>query len=144
MTTYVALLRAVNVAKANRCSMADLKASFVSAGFADAVTHIQTGNVIFTSKDSAATVKSAAERAVERDLGFTTTAIIRTATQMQAVAAAHPFSGPGDVHVFFLDSTPTKEAVAALDAMEFADAECVVRGDNVYRASTRAVWADRS
>lgn len=44
MTTFVALLRAVNVGRTNRVKMADLRAACVGDGLTDAVTHIQSGN----------------------------------------------------------------------------------------------------
>lgn len=47
MTRYLALLRGINVGGKNIIKMADLKACFESLGFADVVTYIQSGNVLF-------------------------------------------------------------------------------------------------
>ena len=57
MTTYIALLRAVNVGGTGKLPMADLKAMCLDAGFTEVRTFIASGNVVFSSKTSAAKVK---------------------------------------------------------------------------------------
>jgi len=64
VTTYVALLRAVNVA-GNRVDMRELKAQFEAAGCSDVSTYINSGNVIFRDRRSAPTLT----RRLERELG---------------------------------------------------------------------------
>jgi len=49
MPHYVALLRSVNVAGHGRISMADLTQTFLTLGYTDVATYIQTGNVLFRS-----------------------------------------------------------------------------------------------
>ncbi len=134
MPTFVALLRAVNVGAANRMKMADLRAAFVAAGFDDAVTHIQTGNVVFASTKSAAAIKETVEDLIRTDLGMKITAIIRTAKELAAVAKHHPY-GASDLkglYVSFLDGKPTKDAIAALAAVEFPHERLEVIGREVY------------
>src|SRR6185503_15578041 len=45
---YVALLRGVNVGKAKRIAMADLRALFEELGYQDVKTLLNSGNVVFT------------------------------------------------------------------------------------------------
>lgn len=137
MTTYVALLRAVNVGSTNRIKMADLKAAFVAAGCTDAVTHIQTGNVIFSDEGSPATVKGEVEGLIESAMGLTITAIIRTAAELAAVSASNPFVDHGTediskLYVAFLDSKPTKASVEAFMASSIGGDEVLVDGREVY------------
>ena len=47
MTTYVALLRAVNVGGRKSVAMADLRALFADLGFAGVQSLLQSGNVVF-------------------------------------------------------------------------------------------------
>ncbi len=47
MNTYVALLRGINVGGNNIIKMTELKECFESIGFAEVLTYIQSGNVIF-------------------------------------------------------------------------------------------------
>lgn len=48
---YIALLRGINVGGKNQVPMKDLKTCFNNAGFTDAITYINSGNVIFTSEE---------------------------------------------------------------------------------------------
>ena len=57
-TTYIALLRAVNVSGTGKLPMADLKALCMAAGLLNVRTYIASGNVVFESKLSAAKVKA--------------------------------------------------------------------------------------
>ena len=50
MPTYVALLRGINVGKAKRVAMADLRAAIESLGYGDVRTLLNSGNAVFTSK----------------------------------------------------------------------------------------------
>jgi uncharacterized protein (DUF1697 family) len=49
MTTYIALLRGINVGGKNKVPMPELKEAYRQAGFADVRTYINSGNVIFAS-----------------------------------------------------------------------------------------------
>ena len=61
MTTYIALLRGINVGGKNKIDMKELKAVFSGAGFSDVRTYINSGNVIFSSNKDEAAVKIACE-----------------------------------------------------------------------------------
>lgn len=50
-TTYIALLRGINVGGNNIIKMVDLKSCFQSMGFTEVTTYIQSGNVIFKSSE---------------------------------------------------------------------------------------------
>jgi uncharacterized protein (DUF1697 family) len=136
VTTYVALLRAINVGAANRVSMAPLRAAFVGAGFDDAFTHIQSGNVIFTSSDDAGAVKRSVEKLIADEIGLKITAIIRTAKQLASIAKANPYIGTTkdatSLYVAFLDAVPDKKSATAFEALSFGEDEFVIRGTEVF------------
>ncbi len=48
---YIALLRAINVGGHSVTRMSDLRTIFESLGLTEVVTYIQSGNVLFDSKD---------------------------------------------------------------------------------------------
>ena len=52
MTTYISLLRGINVGGKNIIKMEQLKQIFVDMGFSDVKTYIQSGNVIFRTAES--------------------------------------------------------------------------------------------
>jgi uncharacterized protein (DUF1697 family) len=49
LTTYVALLRGINVGRAKRVSMQDLREVVEDLGYSDVRTLLNSGNVVFTS-----------------------------------------------------------------------------------------------
>ena len=52
MNVFVALLRGVNVGGNNMISMSSLKKSFEAMGFPHVSTYINSGNIIFTTKEA--------------------------------------------------------------------------------------------
>ena len=46
VTTYVALLRGINLAGRRKVAMPDLREALAEAGFEDVATYIQSGNIV--------------------------------------------------------------------------------------------------
>jgi uncharacterized protein (DUF1697 family) len=115
VTTYVALLRAVNVGGTGKLPMAQLRAMCEAAGFANVRTYIASGNVLFESRKPEAAVKAELERAVAAFAGKPVGVIVRTGGEMAAVLAANPFAGapPNRTVAIFLDQSPPAAALAA-------------------------------
>ncbi|HVF12015.1 MAG TPA: DUF1697 domain-containing protein, partial [Actinomycetota bacterium] len=63
MPRYLALLRGINVGRAKRVGMEDLRQAFTHLGYTDVRTHLNSGNVVFTSSRRLAT--NAADRLEE-------------------------------------------------------------------------------
>jgi uncharacterized protein (DUF1697 family) len=87
---YVALLRAVNVGGA-KLPMAELREVCAALGWSNVATYIQSGNVVFDSEDSPASLESALEKAVEQRFGFKRPVIVRSAEQWSRYAKGSPF-----------------------------------------------------
>ena len=49
MKRYIALLRGINISGRNKIAMAELKEGITELGFADVVTYLNSGNVVFSS-----------------------------------------------------------------------------------------------
>lgn len=113
MTTFVALLRAVNVGGTGKLPMASLKSLCEDAGFADVRTYIASGNVVFGSGLAEAAVKALIEARLLALVGKPVAVLVRTAAEMAAVLAANPFSeNAGNRTVaIFLDAAPPADAV---------------------------------
>lgn len=137
MTTWVAFLRAINVT-GRFVKMSELAAAFHAAGHTDARTYINSGNVVFTSAArSADRLQLALEAALEPRLGFRSEAFLRTAAQVQAIAArAHALrertGAGGEVNVCFLPAPPAAGQVAAVHALRSAVDDFEVDGREVY------------
>jgi uncharacterized protein (DUF1697 family) len=120
MSKQIALLRAVNVGGTGMVSSARLKAFFVALGFDDAVTLLNSGNVVFSSpkRAGAALERRLRDEAVKR-LKLETDFIVRDAKEWRAVVGDNPFateakSDPGRLVVMALTGEPEKSAIAAL------------------------------
>lgn len=90
MTAYVALLRAVNVG-GRQLKMSDLTRIADELGLKSARTYIASGNLIFTSGKSEATVKRELEAALSDHMGKPIEVMVRTADELEAVVAGNPF-----------------------------------------------------
>ena len=88
---YLALLRGINVGGKNMIRMADLKASFEAAGFAEVATYIASGNVLFRAPRSASALLSRRiERMLTKTFGYQATLVLRSHPQMGAVVEGAP------------------------------------------------------
>ena len=113
MTTYVAMLRAVNVA-GRTLPMVDVRRSLEGLGLRHVRTYLQSGNVVFeadgaaTQEDSvaaAARLAAAIEVRVERDLGPRVAVLVLTGEAMAGGVVAKPFRAKSGVDARSLYAT---------------------------------------
>lgn len=108
MTSYVALLRAVNVGGTGKLAMADLKTLCAELGFQRIETYIASGNVIFDCTEAARTIETQMEQRLLADTGKSIAVFVRSAAEMRSVLTRNPFSArqPRLTHAFFLRDKP--------------------------------------
>ena len=108
MTSYVALLRAVNVGGTGKLPMTELRAMCEGCGFKDVRTYIASGNVIFTADPDEAVVQAKLEAALQAYAGKPVGVAVRTGPEMAAVLAANPFgeAAPNRTVAIFLKTPP--------------------------------------
>lgn len=113
MTSYVALVRAVNVGGTGKLPMAELVAMCEAAGFAHARTYIASGNVVFRTDQSETEVKRALEQALADYAGKPVGVCVRTRAEMQQILESNPFpDGAGNrVLAIFLDDAPAQDDI---------------------------------
>jgi uncharacterized protein (DUF1697 family) len=122
MTTYIGLLRGINLAGHKMVAMADLRDIVAKLGFTDVTTLLQSGNVVFRgAPKAAAKLESQLEAALEKRLGFNVEFHVRTADEWDAVIAANPFRAeakrdPGRLLVTCFKAPLDKANVKALQA----------------------------
>jgi uncharacterized protein (DUF1697 family) len=116
MTVVISMLRAVNLGGHNKIKMEALRALYESLKFEDVATFIQSGNVVFRTKEQdLGKVGKKIGDGIEKTFGFRTNVILRTAEEMRGVIARNPFADRKDVEpnrllVWFLTSEPDAEA----------------------------------
>jgi len=116
VTSYVALIRAVNVGGTGKLPMAGLRAMCEDAGFEDVRTYIASGNVVFSSGKSETVVKATLQVRLEAHAGKPVGVLIRTGAEMAAVLAGNPFADKEAkiTATFFPDEPPRSDAPEAV------------------------------
>jgi uncharacterized protein (DUF1697 family) len=90
-TTYVALLRGINVGGRNKIRMVDLRSAFESAGFGRVSTYIQSGNVIFDADAvDRVTLTASIERLLSERFGYDATITLRSRAELRATVRSAP------------------------------------------------------
>jgi uncharacterized protein (DUF1697 family) len=132
VTSYVALLRGINLMGGTVLRMADLKAIAEELGLEQRRTFIASGNLLFTSSKSEPAIKTALEAAVKKHMSRDVGVMVRTAKEMAAAVAANPFADePGNkVVAIFLDDAPPRDALAA--AKNVADERMALGAREIY------------
>jgi uncharacterized protein (DUF1697 family) len=87
VTTCVALLRGINVGKAKRVAMADLRRVAESLGHAEARTLLNSGNLVFVARKGAPpAIGRALEAAITEQLGVSSRVTLLTAADLDVIA----------------------------------------------------------
>ncbi len=112
MIKYLTLLRAVNVGGHNIIKMEELKNLFLSLGFKNVKTFIQSGNVIFeTSEKNIKAVTKKIEAKLNDLMKKDIKVFVRTISELQEIIEQNPFSKTSandkiKTYVFFLYEEP--------------------------------------
>jgi uncharacterized protein (DUF1697 family) len=123
MAPRIALLRGVNLGKARRVAMADIRAVFEALGWTGVRSIGQSGNLVFEADaHDDAELEAAAEQALAAELGLTTEVVVRSGAEWRAMIAANPFpdeaaADPAHLVVMVLKTTPGSGAEAAMAAI---------------------------
>src|SRR3954471_23524170 len=111
MTVVISMLRGVNLGK-RRVKMDELRALYESLGLRDVANYVQSGNLVFRTKESDLGVLARRiETAIEKKFGFFAAVILRTTAEMRDAVSRSPFAARPDLHpskllVTFLNSEP--------------------------------------
>jgi uncharacterized protein (DUF1697 family) len=119
MGTYVAFLRGINLGPTNKISMPALRELATDLGYTDVRTYINSGNLIFGSTKTAATLEREISDAIKTTIGHKIDVAVRTPAQLKKVLANNPYpdGNPSQVTVAFLtraSGPDAKERVAAI------------------------------
>lgn len=130
-------MRGINVGGNNMLPMVELAKMFTKAGCSDVQTYIQSGNVVFCAEPDLATeIAKAISVQIAKKFKCEIPVVLRTADEMEAVAANNPFLKTGAeeerIYVMFLTDWPARERIAQLDAKRSLGDEFILRGRDIY------------
>jgi uncharacterized protein (DUF1697 family) len=119
MATYIALLRGINVGRAKRIAMADLRQLIADMGYTDVRTLLNSGNVVFDSGRKVTASHSAAMReAIAKKTGVTANLMVLSAADLATIVSENPLTDiitdPSRFFVAFPSAASELEKAAAL------------------------------
>ena len=138
MTTYIALVRGINVGGHAKVSMSDLRGMVTRMGFRDPQSLLNSGNLVFRSDvRSASKLETMLEEEAKKRLAIDTLFFVRTSGEMQTIIKMNPFpreaeSDPGRFAVIFFKNAPEQKSVKALQGM--------IAGPEVIRSEGRQAY----
>jgi uncharacterized protein (DUF1697 family) len=118
MTVWIALLRGINVGKAKRVAMAELRALFEELGYKDVKTLLNSGNVVFSGgAASPASIEVKVEAAFTARFGFSSRITVLTAAELEHAVRENSNAAvedPSRYFVAFLKTAADREMIAPL------------------------------
>jgi len=118
VTTYVALLRGINVGGRNPIRMPALKACFEAEGFEGVATYIQSGNVLFRAAGSGSALVRRIEEMLSTAFDYRASVVLRTHAQMRAIVEGAPKKFGAEPATYRYDVIFLKEPVTARAALK--------------------------
>ena len=138
MKTYIAILRGINVSGHKMIKMEALRAMFETLKFKNTKTYIQSGNVVFQSKETNVDkIRSMIVKKIEEEFGFKVPVIIKGLDEIKTVLINNPFINKRKedntkLHVTFLSGEPDPQAITAIKGEQYAADEFILSGRNIY------------
>ncbi|MCX5690106.1 MAG: DUF1697 domain-containing protein [Planctomycetota bacterium] len=152
---FIALARGINVGGKNRVAMKDLAHAFEASGATSIKTYIQSGNVLFDSKDASRCI-AGVTRQLRESLQLEIPLVWRSAADYLRAVNDNPFLAQGADPAFLslglLSSAPAPSAVRELDPNRSPGDQFKVIGDTMYlyqpngiaRSKLTNAWIDRA
>ncbi|MFX4271874.1 DUF1697 domain-containing protein [Propionibacteriaceae bacterium Y1685] len=132
MPTHLAFLRAINLGAKRKFGKDAIKAAVESVGFTDVATHINTGNVRFTTTmRSPQRITEKLQTAFAADRGFEVPTIVFGLPEFRQIVADADELGHADLarhYVWLMQQEPDPEFIAGAEALSTDDQRVVVRG----------------
>lgn len=122
MPAYVALLRGVNVGKARRVTMAELRALLAGLGYTGVATLLNSGNAVFRAA-SGGPARHAANiaAAISRKLGIEVPVVVKSASGLATIISECPIAVATAEHprvlVAFVQEPKSLAGLAVIEAL---------------------------
>ena len=135
MKTYIAFLRGINVSGQRKIKMATLRESIEKIGFKNVQTYIQSGNIVFISKeDSKAVIREQLENCIENNFGFDIPVLVLEKEVVSDILKKYPFKHAEDKNQYFalLYSTASETLVNTFNKLKFKTEDYLITERCVY------------
>lgn len=142
MTTYIAFLRGINVGGKNMIKMTLLKQMFETIGLEQVQTYIQSGNVLFKSREEEEWLRNSIENEITKTFGFSISVVLRSLSELELLIENYPFSGEEvreaesveteSQYVSLYTHAPSQSSVEHMKRYINEDEKCSVAGRDAY------------
>lgn len=139
MQTFITFLRGVNITGHNSLKMADLTLLYRNLGFIDAVTYIQSGNVIFKGFNDLAAHEIALmiEQAIHEKFNYTVPVMIRTIGELRNFMSLNPFLSeekfnPSKIAAILLYEEATEQQVQRVADIDYPPDKFKIAGKEIF------------
>ena len=135
MTTYIALLRGINVSGQKKVPMAVLRELLSKSGFKKIGTYIQSGNVIFQSlEQNKSILEKMIQSNIQEHFGFLVPTLVKAPEEIRAILDEFPFSEEKREGSYFtlLYEIPSEKLVNSISKEVCHNEEFIIKRDCVY------------
>jgi len=138
MPVYLSLLRGINVSGQKKIKMDQLRSVYKILHFDEVETYIQSGNVVFYSKETdISLLKNNIEKKIENTFNFKVKTFIRTPEDFKRIIKNNPFAEEAlqdetKLCVTFLSEIPDKSLLLKLEDYD--------KKGNQFVVSDREIW----
>jgi uncharacterized protein (DUF1697 family) len=138
MTTYIAILRGINVSGNRPIKMDALKVLCAKEGLTNTQTYIQSGNLVFQhEKKDPTEIETKLSSAIQKTFGFDVPVIVRDMTSWGKLISSNPFSvdpakDEAFFHVTFLSGKPAAADLLKINTLVFKDDVFKIVGKEVF------------
>jgi uncharacterized protein (DUF1697 family) len=136
--TFISLLRGINVGGNSKINMADLVILYESLGLNDVITYIQSGNVIFRSRETdIKKLSKLIEEKLDQIFHLSSSTLVITPAILQKIITNNPFLKERDMdtaklYVTFLYEMPSELNVRPLEETRYETDRFVIADGEVY------------
>jgi uncharacterized protein (DUF1697 family) len=147
-TTWIALLRGINVGRNKRIAMGDLRAMLDSLGYTDVRTLLQSGNALFTATTrKPETLERDISSGIKATFGMDVAVMVRTAADFASAVDANPFVAQGvassELHASFLSAAAPAAKLKEVDRDACVPDEFAVGTRVIYLRLRNGVMGSR-
>jgi len=135
MSTFISMLRGINVGGQKTVKMDALQKMFESLGYKNVRTYVQSGNVVFESADAKALdMATKIENQITKIFGFEVPVIIRSEDDCRKLIKANPFLNKDidELYVTFLLQMPASVPVDDFNKIKDKEEEYFVSGKEIF------------
>ena len=149
MPKFVALLRGVNVGKAKRVAMADLRALLASLGYTSVATLLNSGNAVFhASKGAAAKHATDIAAAISAQLKVEVPVIVKSAKELSAILVENPIKEEASERsrflVAFVQDSKALHGLAAVESLIVPPEQFAVGKNAAYLLCAKGILESKA